>query len=371
MIVRTSAAVLALIGLSACTTGQANTTPPVSAPTQPRSVVLQVSVGTINFAGFATGLNVLETFRGPNGYTAFPISTAKLSGPHGFRGPKGSADPGSGVAGTIPLGSASDQFVIGTGISAPVTSDAAADGWGIGPPSCSCGGINFYPMQPQFADVTLGGTLFQGGPEPYYGGPPDYPPTTLVASALSQLVSIPSGWAQGFYMVSLLARPPTGTYALAATYLQNGAATTTSARATLHSAKLLPSLLGQPAVASDHHGGLIVTVHFVPGVKQMIVDVIDANVPPAPPPSGQKPCATGLGFASLVFDSSGTKRIPDDLGNYGQGGAPTFCKGDLLSVNLMAFDYDDFSLGPPANSQQRPALPAQADMSYSTTIASE
>lgn len=361
-------AALALALAAGCTTGQANTTPPISQGNPgPPNVALQLAVGTINYGDLASGVNVLETFRGANGYTAIPITQAVLHGPKGFRGPKGSKDPGSGSAGSIPIGSASNQFVIGTGISPPMTIYAGADGWGIGPPSCSCGGINFYPFQPQFSDATLSGTLFPGGPEPFYGGPPGYPPTTLVASSLSQLVSIPSGWAEGFYMVSLPHAPPVGTYTLDVAYSQGGAPASKSASATLHSAKLLPTMLGQPSVRSDKRGGLIVSVHFPAGVKQVLVNVIDANVPPAPPPSGGKACPTGLGFASLIFNASGTQRIPDNLGNYGQGGAPTFCQGDILNVTLMGFDYDDVGLGPPHNAQQRPALPARADMTYSTT----
>ena len=361
--------------LSGCTTGQANTTPPISSGGGGGgggggSYVLQMSVGTINFGGFGVGLNVLETFRDPSGFTAIPITTATLSGPKGFHAPKGSKDPGSGMSGTIPIGNASNQFVVGSGITPPMTVYAGADGWGIGPPSCSCAGINFYPFQPQFADKTLIGSLFPGGPEPFYGGPPAYPPTTLVASAISQLVSIPSGWAEGFYFVSLFSKPPTGTYALRVSYSQGGGTSHSQTSATLHANALLPALTGQ-TVASDHHGGLIVHVVLPHGVKQVIANVIDANVPPAPPPSGGKACPTGLGFASLVFNASGTQRIPDNLGNYGQGGAPTFCKNDILNVQFMGFDYDDVDLGPPHDNEQRPALPAQADATYNAAITLE
>ena len=361
-----------IVLLAGCTTGQANTTPPVSSGGGgAANAVLQMSVGTINFGGLVSGLNVLETFRGANGYTALPITTATLHGPAAFRAPKGSMDPGSGAHGSIPIGNASNQFVVGSGISPPETVLAAADGWGIGPPSCSCGGINFYPFQPQFADVTLSVSLFPGGPEPFYGGPPGYPPTNLAASALSQLVSIPSGWAEGFYLVSLPNPPPTGRYALGVSYLQNGIPRTKSTAATLQSARLLPSILGQPEAKSDGRGGMIASVKFVRGIKQMVLNVIDANVPPSSPPSGGKSCPNGLGFATLVFNASGTKRIPDNLGNYGKGGARTFCKGDILSVQLLGFDYDDVDLGPPGNVQQRPVLPAQADVTYSTTVVFE
>jgi len=362
---------LALVSaLAGCTTGQANTTPPVTGGGGggSGSFVLQLAMGTVNFERFGRGLNVLETFRDASGFTALPITTVKLRGPTGFAGPKGSRDPGSGASGTIPLGSASNQFVIGTGITPPMTTIAAADGFGIGPPSCSCPGINFYPFQPQFADATES-TVFSGGPEPFYGGPPAFPPTQLAASALSSLVSIPSEWPEGFYFIGFSKTPPVGTYTIEASFSQNGANKTDTASALLHSTALLPAL--QPAVHSDGKGGLIVHLVLPHGVKQALVNVIDANVPPAPPPAGGKACPTGLGFATLKFTSSGTQRVPDNLGNYGQGGAPTFCKNDLLNVQAIGFDYDDFGLGPPGNTQQRPPMPARADATYAATVTTE
>jgi hypothetical protein len=356
--------------LAGCTTGQANTTPPVSSGGggSGGSFVLQLSVGTVNFQGFGHGLNVLETFRDPSGFTALPITKAKLHAPAGFVWPRGSKDPGSGNTGTIPLGSASNQFVIGTGITPPMTTEAAADGFGIGPPSCSCNGVNFYPFQPQFADVTLK-SVFSGGPEPFYGGPPTFPPTQLVASALSSLVSIPSEWPEGFYFIGLAKTPPRGTYEIDADYTQDGMDRKQTATAVLHSTALLPAF--QTIARSDGKGGLNVSIAFPHGVRQVLVNVIDANVPPAPPPAGGKACPTGLGFATLLFTHSGTLHVPDDLGNYGQGGAQTFCKGDLLNVQAIGFDYDDFELAPPANVQQQPALPTRADAVYSQTVTNE
>ncbi len=353
------------IALSGCTTGQANTTPPVSSGGGPGggSVALQLSVGTVNFNGVSAGLNVLETFRDAQGFTAIPITSATLHGPSAFVAPKGSKDPGSGARGTIPLGSASNQFLVGP--AGQMTAIAAADGFGIGPPSCSCPGINFYPFQPQFADPAASAT-FPGGAEPFYGGPPAYPPTTLSPSALSALVSIPSSWPEGFYAVALTSRPPKGSYTIDVTYSQNGARTTRSAQASLHDATLLPKI-PLPNAQSDGKGGLRVTVSMPARVKQILVNVIDANVPPSPGAT----CAAGLGFATLRFDRSGTQSVPDDLGNYGQGGARTFCKGDLLNVQFIGFDYDDFGIGPPGNVAQRPALPPQADVTYTYVVAFE
>jgi hypothetical protein len=356
----------AALALSGCTTGQANTTPPIPGGGGPGggSTALKLALGTVNFGiKGAVGMNVLETFRGANGYTAIPITTAKLSGPPGFAGPRGSKDPGSGVKGTIPIGSAANQFLVSPAGTTTVL--AGADGFGIGPPGCSCPGINFYPFQPQFADATQVAT-FPGGPEPFYGGPPAYPPTTLAASALSALVQIPSSSPEGFYLIGLYALPPPGKYTLAVTYSQNGAATTKSAAATFH--RYLLGTFPSENIVSDHKGGLVVHLTFPRGVTQVLVNVIDSNVPPAP---SSTPCNTGLGFATLKFDRPGTQAIPDDLGNYGKGGARTFCKGDLLNVQLLGFDYDDFGLGPPQNAQQAPALPARADVTYGEAVVGE
>jgi len=109
------------------------------------------------------------------------------------------------------------------------------------------------------------------------------------------------------------------------------------------------------------NGSIDVELTLPRGVTQALVYVIDANVPPSPGAT----CITGLGFATVLFDHSGTQTISAKLGNYGQGGAQTFCNGDLIEAQAFGFDYDDFDLGPPGNVEQRPALPAQADMTIS------
>jgi hypothetical protein len=354
---------LLCFALGGCTTGQANTTPPVTTGGGPGNggAVLQMSLGSANFAGLTVGMNVLETFRGANGASAVPITTATLTGPPGFAGPKHSKDPGSGKT-AVPLGSASNQFLVGPAGTTTVL--AGADGFGIGPPGCSCAGINFYPFQPQFADATQA-LSFPGGPEPFYGGPPAYPPTVLSASALSALVQIPSSWPEGFYFIGFKTLPPAGRYSLTVSYSQGGVTNRQTASAAFRRS-LLPAL-NSVSARSDHKGGIVVHVGFPTGVKQVLVNVIDANVPPSPSAT----CITGLGFATLRFDGSGTQSVPDGLGNYGKGGARTFCKGDLLNVQVLGFDYDDFALGPPGNTQQRPALPAHADVTYATVIVVE
>jgi hypothetical protein len=349
--------------LAGCTTGQANTTPTISTGGGGGNgnYVLQLSVGTVNFDGQAVGLNVLETFRDEQGYTAVPITSTLLKTPPSLHG-AGKLDPGARNSGSFPLGSANNTFLIG-GAGAQ-TKIAGADGFGIGPPSCSCPGVNLYPMQPQFADNPKVASIFpsQGGEggEPFYGGPPAYPPTVLAPSSQSSLVNIPSSWPEGFYLMAFN-HVVSGKYALSVSYSQSGKTSTRSASAKLDAARVLPALQF-PLLTPHENGSLTVELSLPHGVRQAFVYVIDANVPPSPGAT----CVTGLGFATLVFNKSGTQTIPANLGNYGQGGAPTFCRKDLIEAQAFGFDYDDYDLGPPQNAQQRPQLPAQADMTVSS-----
>jgi hypothetical protein len=345
---------LAVTMLAACTTGQSNTTPNVVAA--PANGKLQMAVGTVNFANIGIGINVLETYRGPNGFTAVPINTATLVGPAGFSAPAGSGDPGSGQA-AIPLGSAHNQFVIGN--AGANTQLASADGFGVGPPSASTTGMNVYPMQPQFADAALPPMAFPAAP--IYGGPPAYPAVLYVPSALSSLVQIPSGWSEGFYIVALTAPPPSGTYMLNVTYTANGSTLSTQASAVLPSPPVTLPFLNPPQIQSTHDGGATISLLLPPGVPHALVNVIDLNVPPSTPPAGA-PCTTGLSFATVAFTQSGQQAIPP---NIGRGGAPSFCSGDTLVAQAYGFDYDDFALGPPGNTLQTPSLPPRADLTVS------
>ncbi len=366
-------AVVCLAALAACTTGQSGGTPPVNFTSG--NGTLNVAVGTVNFAGFGAGVNVLETFRGSNGFTAVPINSAVLTGPAGFAGAPGSTDPGSGQA-AIPLGSAHNQFVIGTG----GTILDSADGFGVGPPGSSNAGQNFYPMQPQFGDALAAQLAGFGIPNAanifpvqfIYGGPPAYPPYSYVPSALSSTLAIPSGWSEGFYVVA--AAPVPGSYTLNVSYTQNGTTSTKSKQTTLAGTLLPP---WNPAtgitLASTGTGGATVTASLPPGVKEALVNVLDVNVvaaifPGGSLPPGATPCQTGLPFATVEFKRSSAQAIPANLG---RGGAPTYCKGDILVAQAYGFDYDDAELGPPVNTSPDPALPAQADVTINIPVTTQ
>ena len=361
---RTAITLILVCVLAACSTGATNvaptTTSTVPGPGSSNGS-LKFAVGIINTPAGVLGLNVVETFRGSNGYTAVPINSAALSGPAGFAGTTGSKDPGAGAA-VVPLGSASNQFIIGNAGNGTVL--ASADGFGMGPPSSSNAGMNFYPAQPQFLDAAPLAQGFFGTTEaPIYGGQPAFPAAPLVPSALSSQLLIPSGWPEGFYMLALNATPPSGTYTLNVSYVQNGNSGSTSATATLDNTQQLGPF--GVSIASTNNGGATVSITpFDPRIVQVIANVIDTNVPPAPGAT----CLAGAQFTTVTFAQPGTQTIPPNLG---QGGSPTFCKGDNLVVYGFGFDYNQTGLGPPANISPTPPVPAQADVSITANVGKE
>ena len=323
MVKRRVACILVCIAvvLSSCTTGQHNVLPDLSFT--PTSAVLEFAVGTVNFAGTAVGLNVLETDRAATGYTAIPDNTIVLTGPAGFAGPSGSADPGSGTA-LVPLGAANDAFPLASAF----TQFAAADGTGVGPPGSSSASVSPFPVQPQFLDAVSGAKTAFPQYAPVYGGPPAYPPP-----------SGSMGYPEGFYLIALSAAPPAGSYALTISYSQNGNAATQVTTASLVSTGILPTLVA-PSYTSDGKGGGGGNITLPAGVVQAVVNIADAT--------------TGT-HATALAQGSGSKSytIPDSL---------AFGTGDTLIIQAIGFDYNSVGLTPPYNLQQSPALPHQADV---------
>jgi hypothetical protein len=356
---RGALAFVALAALPSCTTGQANLGPPTTFTSS--HPTLQLRVGTVNFSGIAVGLNVLETFRGSNGFTAVPINTATLTGPAGFVGTPGSTDPGSGTN-VVPLGSLSPRNTFAIGAAGQTTQLDAADGYGIGPPLASTTAQNPYPEQPQFLDGVgkVNPFFAQAFPQtqPIYGGPPAYPLPQTLPSANGMFLSVPSGWSEGFYMLALLSPPPSGPYTLRVAYSQNGIVGSNSATASLNASNMLLPLPPPQIVAVGT--GATVSVGLTPGVTTAFVNVLDVNslFPPQP---GQQ-CFAGVSYATVRVLSSGTYAI---AGNLGVNRTATFCPNDQLVAQVYGFDYDPYSLGPPANTSERPALPAQADVTVS------
>jgi hypothetical protein len=328
--VKIAAAASVALTLGACTTGQLNVPPPINFT--PVSAVLHVSVGTVNFAGAAVGLNVLETDRAPSGYTAIPVNTATLTGPGGFTGAAGSADPGSGSA-SVPMGAAADSFPVASF----TTNMAAADGFGVGPPGSSSASVSPFPVQPQFFDAVGGAATAFSAQRALYGAPPAYP-----------AASGNTGFPEGFYLLALSGAPPTGVYTLTVSYVQNSVSGSQSATATLSSNVPLATLPA-PTYAGDGLGGGSGSITVPGGVSEVLINFTDTG-----------PGNTGA-RATLVVHGSGVHayNVPNSM---------QFHTGDALRIQAFGFDFNDFELGPPNNLSQSPPLPAQADVTVAAQV---
>jgi hypothetical protein len=327
--VRIAAAASVALTLGACTTGQLNVPPPINFT--PVSSVLRVSVGTVNFAGGPVGINVFETDRAPSGYTAIPVNTATLTGPGGFAGPAGSADPGSGSA-SVAMGAAADSFPVASF----TTNMAAADGFGVGPPGSSSASVSPFPVQPQFFDAVGAGTAFSAQ-RALYGGPPAYPAP-----------SGNTGFPEGFYLLALSGAPPTGVYTLTVSYVQNSVPGSQSATATLSSNVPLATLPA-PTYAGDGLGGGSGSITLPAGVTEALINFTDRG-----------PGNTGV-RATLVVHGTGVH-------GYNLPNSMQFHTGDAIRIQAFGFDYNDFELGPPNNLSQSPPLPAQADVTVAAQV---
>lgn len=333
----------AMISLAGCSTNQLGVTPNITF--NPAQGQLFATVGTANIDGQA-GLNLVATFRSPNGLTAAPISNATISGPAGFAGLAGSADPGAGAA-TVPLGSQQNNFTLQSCLLGCSTLLAGIDMYGVGPPgnSASNSAPNSYPAQPQFGD---GG----GAPEltvcgntevPFYGGPPAYP---VAGQNL--------GYPEGFYMLDLGVAPPTGAYNVALSFSQNGSVSNVNGAANLASGVLLPTM-ALPTYVSDGAGGGSGTVTVPAGVTEVLVNILDAGSA-----GGSPSCFPAAAYFTVLVKGAGVQNYVLPAGSI-----PT---GENVVVQAIGFDYNAFELGPPTDMQQNPGLPTHADLTISGEI---
>ncbi len=82
------AGLICIAGFAACSSGQAGSVPPVATPNVATQSILQFAVGTATIGtangASALGLNVVATFRQPNGNNATGVNTPTLTGPAGL-----------------------------------------------------------------------------------------------------------------------------------------------------------------------------------------------------------------------------------------------------------------------------------------------
>jgi len=349
-----AAAVALLTALAGCTSGLSGVEPAFKSVALTQNK-LQDAVGVatlpVSTGGTLQGLNVVATFRQPNGLSATLLNTPLLSGPFTVPAITGAGGSG-GDAGTSQI-SGSPQVLPG--------STPASTTFG------TAGGVFAYGFAPANS-TTTGGASFAKYVEPFYsrgtgvsatayiGGPPAYPQVrngTFPAAFL--------GYPEGF--TSFVMTPGAGSYALSVG-IQDANGTTTTIAAPVATLGNLAGLgpMTAPTVASkDGSGGLTVAFTAPAGTTESLVNIVNVGAPGA----GAVPI-----YYTVLVRGAGpqTATLPPNLGPVAAGVAsPSFTTGDGYSIRIVSVDYPAFEASPPGNLEQLPTLTGaagQADISY-------
>jgi hypothetical protein len=347
-----------------CTSGQLGVEPPTQVTNVAATTVLEFTVGTANFSGQGVYLNTVVTYRQPNGLSAVLLDTPQIQGPAGFAVPAGAAPAGnvddgkSIISGTpqVQPGTAATPSTFGTG--------GGAFSYGFAPVNSVTSGVPLYPGNTSgraFASAL--GNIYDIYPEPMYAAAATRFPFLLGPPATPEIHNgtFPPGFAgysSGF--TAFATTPVAGTYTLTVTVPGNSPAAppiaVKTAAATLATLGGLPAE-ALPAVTELASGGASFAVAAPPGgVTHQILYVVDANG-----------TSGALTFYSIDASAGGTYQLTTAQGPVlpnGQRSAP-FATGDTVAAYVVGADYDILGLAPPGNTQQSPALPAQADITVS------
>ncbi len=407
-------ALLSAVALASCS-GNGNS--PQSVTTvNPLTGKLQLAVGTANIFGdmpsvAKTGLNVVETFRQPQGAQApgdtdALVDTPTLSGPFTLPTAVGMADdfgatiatgPSSGEAGKSTITSTPQQNPGTNGPSIPPSTlgvAGGATGLGLEPfnytttgTSSNAAGVpaTFVPYAvPAYDAVSPDPNAFVP-----WGGPPAFDPNKDGKGERDTLALSPTilGLSEGLDVFEGV--PPTlGTYTLAvniATSNSPGAGTvTTTAR--LNSGALLPAATPPTVASLDGNGGGSFAVTLPAGVTEGYIQIEDIG----PPTTGaaKKSCNGSDGtpvYYTIHVTASGTFTLPATSGPGAPGTTvPSICTsaqntatnmgtttdGDQFTLQFVGFDYPAFAASyPNSNGNPAPTLAGangQADITISS-----
>ena len=373
---RTASAALAafmLTGAAACSSGSTGSPPITSViPSSPNYSALQFAVGTANFYGTSTGLNVVSTFRQTNGASATGVNTPTITGPLGITATPNPANTSLADPYTTIVNGGPSYEETQTGAKSmtgtPQTIAAGTptcDGNGAPPPFIACtsgitpntstfgqsGGVFAMGLAPYNA-VAAAGQAYAYAPyaQPLYdmtshvqfipwGGPPAFDPDGTGLGERDGVGAIQGvdsfgnpyflGVAEGITAFNNVT-PLAGQYTLnvGISTVGNGGAISTSnvtANASLSSLATLPTITA-PTVTLDANGdgGATFTATLPGGVSEAYIQVVDygpgggpsESSPAVTPPNCQQ--ARGTRFAPVYYTihitAGGTYALPPAIG---------------------------------------------------------
>ena len=414
-----SALLLALAVISpSCSTGQVGQLPHINSPNIAAIAKLQLAVGTATVAepGGASevGLNVVSTFRFPDGTSATLQNTPQLIAPMNMISNPNQSDPHT-VSGLLPTMLAAfakkapadiPDSVFEFGVSVGVYGDGLAGDNTIDPntylkfySNIGCGDIGGHfssadsllnsprsnELQLPVFSNTCSGTkrgTFTGTPvqTDYYGGPPAWPS----GSGYGQPTFF-KGYPLGFTESS--SRPSAGTYQLLVTFttaIDYSTWATMSATANLPASAIaspLPPFI-TPTVHVQNDGSAIIDVTVPVGVTQAIVNInaVDCLIVPSRP-NNHYSLLTRITGRQTLF-------LSNNLGPPDQNGVPThtFCTladtaraqallppgstaptAGSYTVSAVGFDYPAFEASYPQSTSQTPLITNGAGTADVTT----
>lgn len=335
-----------------CTSGQTKIEPGITSDplTADRA---QIAVGIATFVDGSKGLNVVGTFRQPNGLSAVLADTPTITGPAGFSVPASTlagTDGGSNrISGSlqVPPGQSATKSTFGT--------SGGVFSYGFAPVnSTTSGAANFSVYDGTFYDATtaLSGSDSGGNPIEFRGGPPSYP-NPLDGTYPSGF----SGFSQGF--TTFAVTPVAGTYGFTVSVSSSNTAgaTITGSSGTIASVAGLGAIAAAPTFTPDGAGGGTAKCGVPAAATETLVDLTDITAG-----TYYTVVVQGGGAVSATFASN--------LGVVSSGVAGRTIKkaGDEYSVSCVAVNYPAFESGPPSNRQILPTITGangQADISFS------
>jgi hypothetical protein len=352
-IIRTG--LIAALGVAAgCSSGQSSAEPGTTS-VNVTNFKAQLAVGVATFVDGSTGLNVVATFRQPDGLSGTLLNTPTIVGPAAFRVPAGMG----GVDGGTNHISASPQVPpLATPTSTTLGTTGGVFAYGLAPDNSDTTGSSYnFVYDGAFYDATgaLMGADSGGNPIEFRGGPPAYP-NVLDGTYPSGF----GGFTEGF--TEFDAPPVAGTYTLSIVVPAANAASTTIAAtpgAIANVAGSLGPIAAAPAFVEDGNGGGTATCAVPLNAKETLVDITDV---------------TADAFFTAVVKGGGAiaATFAPNIGAYSGGVAgPTLTSGDEYSVSCIATNYPAFEAGPPGNLQQLPTIVGangQADISFSPNL---
>ncbi len=384
-----------LFALTSCGSGGVAMAPTTQAVIS--SNVLQFAVGTANLYGAGTALNVVATYRQPNGNSGTLLNSPTISLPRGLPGAlaAGAAATGYDASSNAPNGPAPGE--------SNITSTAQTAG-----ASCSPGttfgqsggvyGVGIEPFNAQGqADCTPAGTNATGTPfqvAPYpvplydsasptftptgdpnvfvpWGGPPAF---LLTGSSVSVVGSTnyPTGTAgvsEGIDVFAGVAPVAGGAYALSVSIPANTGTSVQSATFTLPGVVVLGTAVAPayvPDAAGD--GGGSFALAMPTGATEAYLQITDYGPATAMAVgcngsgTGDPAFGNGVGkpvYYTLLATGSGTITLPPTLG---PGATPSVCTAalntaangsatpaDQISIQVVAFDYDMYHASYPSS----------------------